>query len=201
MYKFLLCWRYLRTRYIALASIVSVMLGVATMIVVNSVMSGFTTQMQERIHAILSDVVVDSRSLEGEPDAPGHMRRIREVIGDSIQGMTATVVVPAMLNYRYGDNWITRQVQLIGIDPNSQGDVSEFTKYLQHPDNRRQMSFELRKGGYDTRDHQGGPRSAAAAADGIRRLDAQAARGRGPGNAKSDLRQPRRPGRGQRSQR
>ncbi len=41
MYKLLLCWRYLRTRYIALASIISVMLGVATMIVVNSVMAGF----------------------------------------------------------------------------------------------------------------------------------------------------------------
>ena len=40
MYKYMLCWRYLRTRWIALASVVSVMLGVATMIVVNSVMPG-----------------------------------------------------------------------------------------------------------------------------------------------------------------
>ena len=44
MYKYLLCWRYLRTRYIALASVVSVMLGVATMIVVNSVMAGFSDE-------------------------------------------------------------------------------------------------------------------------------------------------------------
>ena len=44
MYKYLLCWRYLRTRYIALASIISVMLGVATMIVVNSVMAGFSDE-------------------------------------------------------------------------------------------------------------------------------------------------------------
>ena len=58
MYKFLLCWRYLRTRYIALASIVSVTLGVATMIVVNSVMAGFATEMRARIHGILSDVVI-----------------------------------------------------------------------------------------------------------------------------------------------
>jgi lipoprotein-releasing system permease protein len=53
MYKLLLCWRYLRTRYIALVSIISVMLGVATMIVVNSVMEGFTSEMQNRIHGIL----------------------------------------------------------------------------------------------------------------------------------------------------
>ncbi len=36
MYKLFLSLRYLRTRFIALASIISVMLGVATMIVVNS---------------------------------------------------------------------------------------------------------------------------------------------------------------------
>ena len=69
MYKLLLCWRYLRTRYIALVSIVSVMLGVATMIVVNAVMEGFTHEMQDRIHGILSDIVFESRSLDGVPDA------------------------------------------------------------------------------------------------------------------------------------
>ena len=41
MYKLVLCLRYLRTRYIALASIISVMLGVATLVIVNSVMGGF----------------------------------------------------------------------------------------------------------------------------------------------------------------
>jgi len=61
MYKLLLCWRYLRTRWIALASVVSVMLGVATLVVVNSVMDGFTTLMQERMHGILSDLVVETR--------------------------------------------------------------------------------------------------------------------------------------------
>ena len=69
MYKFLLCWRYLRTRYIALVTIVSVMLGVATMIVVNAVMEGFTHEMQERIHGILSDLVFTSHRGDGLPDA------------------------------------------------------------------------------------------------------------------------------------
>ena len=53
MFKLLLAWRYLRTRYIALASIVSVMLGVATLIVVNSVMAGFAHEMHTRLHGIL----------------------------------------------------------------------------------------------------------------------------------------------------
>ena len=32
--------------------------------------------------------------------------------------------------------------------------MSDFSKYLQHPENRRAMSFALRDGGFDTRDHQ-----------------------------------------------
>lgn len=155
MYKLLLCWRYLRTRYIAMASIISVMLGVATMIVVNSVMSGFTTEMRNRIHGILSDVIFESRSMDGFADAEWHMAQIRKVAGDSIEGMTATVAVPAMLNFRIGENWITRQVQLIGIDAKTQAQVSDFAKYLQHPENRNgQLSFDLRDGGYDIHDHQ-----------------------------------------------
>lgn len=158
MYKFLLCWRYLRTRYIALASIVSVTLGVATMIVVNSVMSGFTTEMRDRIHGILSDVVVESRSMGGFADAAWHMDKIREVVGDeSIEEMTAVVATPAMLNFQYGDNYITRPVQLVGVDGQAQSRVSDFGKYLQHPEHREKMDFQLRDGGYDVRDHQSGP--------------------------------------------
>jgi lipoprotein-releasing system permease protein len=160
MYKLLLCWRYLRTRYIALASIVSVMLGVATMIVVNSVMAGFTSEMQNRIHGILSDLSFESYGMDGMRDAQWHSEQIAQVAGDQIAGMTPTVVVPGMLHYWVADKMMTRQVQIIGIDEKTQGLVSDFPKYLQHPENRRQLSFELRKGGYDTRDHQAGPDAA-----------------------------------------
>jgi lipoprotein-releasing system permease protein len=159
MYKLLLCWRYLRTRYIALASIVSVTLGVATMIVVNSVMQGFTGEMQGRIHGILSDVVIETHSLGGIPYTPSLLARIREAAGADIEAMTPTVVVPAMLDYQYGGMPVVRPVQLIGIDETTQGKVSDFCKYMNHPTNRQPTSFgfELREGGYDVRDHQGGP--------------------------------------------
>ncbi len=156
MYKLLLCWRYLRTRYIALVSIVSVTLGVATMIVVNSVMAGFTHEMQHRIKGILSDLVIESHSMEGFNDPRLHMDEIRRLAGDKIAGMTPCVVVPAMLSFRVGGNWVTRQVNLIGIEEATHSDVSDFGCYLQHPENRRTLSFALRDGGYDVRDHQGG---------------------------------------------
>ena len=156
MYKLLLCWRYLRTRYIALASIISVTLGVATMIVVNSVMQGFTGEMQTRIRGAISDVIFEARSLGGMPDYQMHAEQIRKIAGDRIEALSPMVIVPAMLNFRYGNNWITRQVDLVGIDEQSQSKVSDFGKYLQHPANRRAMSFDLHEDGYDIRDNQSG---------------------------------------------
>jgi lipoprotein-releasing system permease protein len=153
MYKLLLCWRYLRTRYIALVSIVSVMLGVATMIVVNAVMEGFTHEMQERIHGILSDIVFESRSLDGIPDADRHMDEIRRVAGDDILGMSPTVHVPAMLGFTVGDQYVTKQISLIGVDEETYAGVSDFGEFMQHPENRRQLNFELKEGGYDVKDH------------------------------------------------
>jgi len=157
MYKLLLCWRYLRTRYIALASIISVTLGVATLIVVNSVMEGFSNEMRGRIHGVLSDLVLQARSLDGMPDAAYHEELIRKAAGDDIEAMSATAVVPAMLQFQYGGNWYTRQIDLIGIDEKTQSLVSDFGRYLQHPENRKAMDFSLREGGYDVHDHQAGP--------------------------------------------
>ncbi len=149
MYKLFLCWRYLRTRWIALASVMSVMLGVATMIVVNSVMAGFTREMEGRIHGILSDVVIDSQNLEGFHDADGHMARIREIAGPYIAGLTPTVAVPGQLRFEVDGHWQTRHVSFIGVDQETYGTVSDFNRYLRHPQNRRQLDFKLRDGGYD----------------------------------------------------
>jgi lipoprotein-releasing system permease protein len=154
MYKFLLCWRYLRTRYIALVSIVSVMLGVATMIVVNSVMEGFSHEMQERIHGILSDIVFESSSLDGIPDADWHMQEIRRAAGDQIEGMSPTVHVPAMLSFKVGRQYVNKQISLIGVDEATYSTVSDFGRYLQHPENRQKLDFKLKDGGYDTENHE-----------------------------------------------
>jgi len=161
MYKLLLCLRYLRTRWIALASIVSVMLGVATMIVVNSVMAGFAREMEDRIHGVLADLSFQARDFNGAPDAEWHMEQIRRVAGEYIEGMTPVVVVPGMLNFRVGGNWMTQQVEIVGIDEQSHSLVSDYARYLQHPENRRRFSWSLREGGYDVYDHQAGPEAPA----------------------------------------
>jgi lipoprotein-releasing system permease protein len=136
-----------------LVSIISVTLGVATMIVVNSVMSGFSHEMQNRIHGIVSDLVFEARNIDGMVDADWHQEQIRRVAGDQIEAMSPMVYIPSMLYSRSG----AHPVQLFGIDEKTQGNVSDFGQYLQHPENRKAMSFQLRESGYDVRDHQSGP--------------------------------------------
>ena len=156
MYKYLLCLRYLRTRDIALASIISVTLGVATMIVVNSVMEGFTSEMQNRIHGILADVVVRGADASKEcPTSSCRRNTFAQRGGRRYPGDVAGCRRAGRALFRaQRPVAITRQVDLIGIDEETQSSVSDFGKYLQHPANREKMSFQLREDGYDVRDHQ-----------------------------------------------
>ena len=143
MYRWLLCWRYLRTRYIALASVVSVTLGVATLIIVNSVMDGFTQEMQEKMHGILSDVIIESHSSSGLPNPSMFTNRIQRALGDDLEGMTTVVHVPAIVAINFRGEVITRQINLIGIDTTTYANVSDFSKFLLHPENQRLLSFSI----------------------------------------------------------
>ncbi|HTN75576.1 MAG TPA: FtsX-like permease family protein [Pirellulaceae bacterium] len=151
MYKLLLSWRYLRTRWIALASIVSVTLGVATLIIVNSVMAGFSAEMHSRLHDILSDITIESHGWDNLVDAEWHKEEVRKVLGDDVIGMTANVRVPAMLNFQVNGRWITQQVMLIGVDEATYSQTSAMGQYLLHPENQQQLTFNLRDKGYDAR--------------------------------------------------
>src|SRR5580698_56359 len=131
MYKLILCQRYLRTRYIALASVISVTLGVATMIVVNSVMAGFGSEMRNRIQGILSDIIIDSRSMNGVFDPEGHKALIRRLVGKYISGVTATVEVHAILSFKYGGDYVPHPIMLVGIDPETKSEVGPLIQYLQ----------------------------------------------------------------------
>ncbi len=143
MYKWVLCWRYLRTRYLALVCIVSVMLGVATLIVVNSVMGGFSTKLRDRLHGLLSDVVIESWDYDGFANPEGKMALIRSDpwLNERIEAMAPTLEIFAMLQFKYRGMPIMRTVRLIGVEPGSRARLGGFGEHVVlrpgHP------SFEL----------------------------------------------------------
>jgi len=130
MYKYILCWRYLRTRYIALASVISVMLGVATMIVVNSVMAGFSDKMRDRLHGVLADVIVDSRDFNGFRNSDEVMARIKQVAGDDVAAMAPVMETPAMLEWTYRGHPMTQPVRLLGVQPEERAKTGDFAEFL-----------------------------------------------------------------------
>src|SRR5262249_8485903 len=146
MYKLLLCWRYLRTRYLALACVISVMLGVGTLIVVNSVMSGFSTKLRARLHALLSDVLIESQGMDGFAGPQEKMARIRKdpLLSAHIEAMTPTMKVFAMFQFPLANGeMLTRPVHLIGIAPATRGDVGGFKEYLVNQGRKAPPSFEV----------------------------------------------------------
>jgi lipoprotein-releasing system permease protein len=153
MYKLLLSWRYLRTRYIALASIVSVTLGVGTLIVVNSVMAGFAHEMHTRLHAILADIIIESHGLDGFEGAEAYLAEIRKLLGKDLIGATKAVHVPAMVNLEIRGQYHPKQITLIAIDEETYAQVSDFKPFLLHPENRKELSFDLREDGYGDKEH------------------------------------------------
>jgi lipoprotein-releasing system permease protein len=131
MYKYLLCWRYLRTRKIALASIISVMLGVATMIVVNAVMAGFADKMRTRLKGVLSDVSIESADFDGFQHPEEIMALVDRVAGDKVEAMAPTLETMGMLTIVAPNGYkVDRPVQILGVRPKDRARVGDFADYL-----------------------------------------------------------------------
>lgn len=132
MYKWLLCWRYLRTRYLALVCIVSVMLGVATLIVVNAVMGGFSTKLRERLHGLLSDVMIEAHDYNGFGNYQGKMDLIRRdpFLNDQIEAMAPTLESFAMVQYRIGFQDVYQRANLVGIELESRSAIGGFAEFI-----------------------------------------------------------------------
>ncbi|HEY7422652.1 MAG TPA: ABC transporter permease [Gemmataceae bacterium] len=132
MYKLLLCWRYLLTRYLALVCIVSVLLGVATLIVVNSVMAGFSTKLRERLHGLLSDIVIEARDYEGfaNPDDKMAVIQADSFLGPRVEAMTPTLEIFGMIQFTCNGTPIARPVRIIGIDPEGRAKIGGFAEHL-----------------------------------------------------------------------
>src|SRR5713226_8027582 len=146
MYKLLLWWRYLWTRYLAMICIVSVMLGTATLIVVNSVMGGFSTKLKDRLHGLTSDIVIESLDmLEGFPvPAEDMMNRIKgSPAGPHVAAMAPSIELFALMRFPVNGRNVTQKVKLIGVDPTLQKAVGGFAEHLQDPPRKAKPSFAI----------------------------------------------------------
>lgn len=150
MYVLLLWMRYLRTRYLAMVCVVSVMLGVATLIVVNGVMSGFSTKLKERLQELQSDIMIESVDpLVGfDMTSEEMIKRIKESpAGPRIKAISPSVDLFAIMRmtvYIGGKptNW-TQRARLVGVDAKLQADLGGWSEYLMEKQRSHAPSFDI----------------------------------------------------------
>jgi lipoprotein-releasing system permease protein len=155
MYKLLMCLCYLKTRYLAFLCVISVLLGVATLIVVNSVMSGFSTKMKNHMHGLASDVSLHTEIAGGFPHNTTDIEKAiyKSPIGKHVEAISPTVEVFALLQFQIQSGGqlqtVTKHVKLVGIDPERHSKVGKFADYLLTRHRPAKECFELTPEGLD----------------------------------------------------
>lgn len=124
MYKIFLAWRYLLSRKIIFLAIGGIAVGVMALIVVTSVMGGFTSEMLERIKGTTAHLNITSQESYFIDDAPKIMEEIKKV--DGVVAYAPRLEWGALLG-----GGLTF-VQIIGIEPRMENQVNKYEKYLLH---------------------------------------------------------------------
>ncbi len=127
MYKLFVSLRYLRARAISYIAIGALMLGVATLIVVLSVMGGFQREFHKKIRGTLADISVESRAFFGIKDGAKLQREIEKV-------PRVVATAPYIENIVLIDTLLTKDYGFLkGIDPAQEVLIGEFGRYLLSP--------------------------------------------------------------------
>ncbi|MCZ6574124.1 MAG: ABC transporter permease [Planctomycetota bacterium] len=131
-YRFVVAMRLLRARKINIISILGVMVGVASIIVVMSVMDGFQKELRTKIRGTLSDFII---AINPESVVYEDLKRDVENV-DGVEAMTiqyhTAVVVPIEYRELDGGRQSTMLVRLVGIEPDEEGRISDFLHYLEN---------------------------------------------------------------------
>ena len=128
MYKLFICLRYLRSRTISYIAIGALGFGVATLIIVTSVMGGFQGEFHKKIRGTLADISVESKSFFG-------IRDNGEPLVEKIRGLPHVVATaPYLENIVLIDNDITKDYGFLkGIEPEREVAVAQFARFLLSP--------------------------------------------------------------------
>jgi lipoprotein-releasing system permease protein len=125
VYKLFMAFRYLRAHRIVYFSIAGVALGIMTLVVVTSIMGGFSRDMRSRIRGMLTDVVVSSY------DKSLWISQYEEICAriaalPHVRGCAPRIEYAAWL----GRGSAPRDVVLVGVLPEKERHVGQLEKYF-----------------------------------------------------------------------
>jgi lipoprotein-releasing system permease protein len=130
MYKWFLAWRYLHTKLIAFAGVLSVTLCVALVLVVMSVMGGFLDTVRERSRGLHSEIVLEGGTLQGFPYYEEFSEFLHRRLPNMVQ--TTTPVIYTYGIFRVPATTWTKPVRILGIRLQDYVKVNDFEEGLQY---------------------------------------------------------------------
>lgn len=127
MYKLLLCWRYFRSRFLALAAFLAITFGVAMLLIVLGIMGGYLLKLQEHIRGQEAHLQVLGPGQYGVT----RIAELEEVIAD-VPGVLATSpFIERLAVYRTPMSF--NPCQLTGVDPVRQARVGTLARFVLRP--------------------------------------------------------------------
>jgi ABC-type lipoprotein release transport system permease subunit len=149
MYRWVIAWRWLRSLPILWVSVVGVLLGVASILVVDSIFNGVLRELKRVWRGSSSDLVVFAQAppRDGESAPPPTEELLRAIRGvEAVAGAAPRLRRPCILPREMklpqvvAIGAISRQslLDLVGIDPAAEASVSDFHRFLARaPSERR----------------------------------------------------------------
>jgi lipoprotein-releasing system permease protein len=143
-YRLAVALRLLRARKINLISIVGVMLGVGSIIVVMSVMDGFQMELRDMIRGTLSDVIVefDAVLVPRVDEIRAEVGKVRGVEASALQLHTVGLI-PAKHRGIDGGGQTHMAVRVVGIRPEEEGRVSKVLTHMEPLEDQPADPFEI----------------------------------------------------------
>jgi len=143
-YRFAVALRLLRARKINLISIIGVMLGVASIIVVMAVMDGFQTELRTMIRGTLSDLIVeiDPLQLDSYRDLKAAVEAVPGVEAVSLQRQTFGAI-PGKHYDSDGGRDTHLPVRVVALLPDDERQVSHILDQVEPVEGQPDDPFEL----------------------------------------------------------
>jgi lipoprotein-releasing system permease protein len=127
VYRRFIAFKYLSSRFITFAALLTVACGVALLIVILSVMEGFRTDLEDRIRGISADIRVASKSFIGLKDAQAVAAKIQAVSG--VRSVVPYVETLAMSRIRGESDF--EYFSLQALDLAREAEVGSLSEYLE----------------------------------------------------------------------
>jgi lipoprotein-releasing system permease protein len=134
--------RYLRSKRLVIFSIAGVAVGVMALIVVLSVMQGFSRELRASIRGMLSDMVILHTDIRGFENYEEVMK-IAEEETPHIEAAAPYLESLALMRVKAGDQPVSKMCWFRGVVPEREERVRKFRRFLQNKKDDNPVDFKL----------------------------------------------------------